>query len=139
MTKRMKRSLVIAEELSLRPAAAEAPPPNVVPSVQVDIGSNVLVDQYQLRQLELTESAPGPFSRGLLCIVFTKEERAGKSLFGKKSNSHKNNPVKPGLDPVRVQAVIAYTCTKFGDVEKMVKGSLSSLLSKKPPPVHKQQ
>ncbi|KAM7282844.1 hypothetical protein ISCGN_000073 [Ixodes scapularis] len=73
----------------------------------VDIGSNVLVDQYLLRQLELTESAPGPFSRGLLCIVFTKEERAGKSLFGKKSNSHKNDPVKPGLDPVRVQAVIA--------------------------------
>lgn len=78
---------------------------------KVDIGSNVLVDQYLLRQLELTESAPGPFSRGLLCIVFTKEERAGKSLFGKKSNSHKNDPVKPGLDPVRVQAVIGKCAT----------------------------
>lgn len=70
----------------------------------MDIGSNVLVDQNLLNQLTLTETTPDPFVQGLLCVVFTKEERAGKSLLRrkKKSNFHKNEPVKPGLDPFRV-------------------------------------
>lgn len=75
-------------------------------SFKVDIGSNVHVDENLLEQLKRKETSPGPFARGLLTIVFSDEELNGHSLFGKKCNAQKEDTVKPGLDPVRVNAVI---------------------------------
>ncbi|KAM7298100.1 uncharacterized protein ISCGN_018727 [Ixodes scapularis] len=129
MARRMKKSLqVLVEQLPAHPAFAVA---NVIPAVLVDIGSNVHVDENLLEQLKRKETSPGPFARGLLTIVFSDEELNGHSLFGKKCNAQKEDTVKPGLDPVRVNAVIAYTCKIFGDKEKAVKASLASYLAKK--------
>lgn len=77
---------------------------------KVDIGSNVLVDHNLLRQLELTESRP-IYTRPIVHGIY--KGGAGREVtLWKKSNSHKNDPVKPGLDPVKVHAVIG-KCTTF--------------------------
>ncbi|KAL3235219.1 hypothetical protein MRX96_048362 [Rhipicephalus microplus] len=72
------------------------------------------------------QSSPGIFSGG----VFTLEEMRGKSLFGKGSNANKNAEVKEALDPVRVNAVIGYTCSKFVTSTLQLKNSLSSMLAR---------
>lgn len=75
--------------------------------------------------------SPTVYARELLRLVFSSEELVGKSITGKQSNAHKDKPAKPQLDPVRVNAVISYTCKKFKLLkEGPVRTSLSSLLNK---------
>lgn len=38
--------------------------------------------------------------------LFTVDEMRGRSLFGKKSNAHKDVLAKQALDPVRVDAIL---------------------------------
>ncbi|KAL3186131.1 hypothetical protein MRX96_028254 [Rhipicephalus microplus] len=48
----------------------------------------------------------------------------------KGSNANKNSEVKEALDPVRVNAVIGYTCSKFVISTLQLKNSLSSMLAR---------
>lgn len=96
----------------------------------VDIGNSVLVDSATLHRLKESNKAAGPFARALLNVVFNAEELEGRSLTGRKSNAFKDTPAKEALDPIRLNAVIAHTIVEYGDVEKQVKASLSSYLSR---------
>ncbi|KAG0438546.1 hypothetical protein HPB47_016969 [Ixodes persulcatus] len=71
------------------------------------------------------------YARELLRQVFTTEELLGKSITGKQSNAHKEKEARPQLDPIRVNAVVKYTCAKFHLLkETTVRSSLSSMLNK---------
>ncbi|XP_049522568.1 uncharacterized protein LOC125945054 [Dermacentor silvarum] len=75
----------------------------VVPSVKIDIGGGVLVEETVLAQLTTAcHGGPGKFARALLRHVFTEEELVGRSLFGTKNTKGQ----KEALDPTRVNAVI---------------------------------
>ncbi|KAH9384652.1 hypothetical protein HPB48_026662 [Haemaphysalis longicornis] len=77
----------------------------------VDIGGGVLIEKGYLDQLvHACASGPGKFARALLRHVFTPEELKGKTLFGGKGKAQGDTPTKPGLDPVRVKAVVG-ECT----------------------------
>ncbi|XP_064456595.1 uncharacterized protein LOC135367313 [Ornithodoros turicata] len=107
-------------------------PEVVLPSPKVDIGSGVLVEQNIIERLERScQSGPGKLARSLLRHVFAEEELRGRSLFGMKSNAQKERPAKDALDPIRVNAVIGYTCSKFPQASvAYIKNSLASLLAR---------
>lgn len=98
---------------------------------QVDIGG-FLVRDALLKMLELSHAkSPTVYARELLRQLFEPGELAGTSITGKQSNAHKDKGAKPQLDPIRVNAVIKYTCKKFGLLkEGPVRASLSSMLNK---------
>ncbi|XP_049527555.1 piggyBac transposable element-derived protein 2-like [Dermacentor silvarum] len=98
----------------------------------VDIGGGVTVEKGTLEKLSRAcESGPGKFARALLRIVFTEDELRGRTLLGGRSNLHIDQPLKEALDPVRVQAVIDYTCSKFPSASiSYIKNSLSSMLAR---------
>ncbi|XP_077558797.1 uncharacterized protein LOC144174166 [Haemaphysalis longicornis] len=106
-------------------------PPTATPAPQVDIGGGVAVEAVLLERLETyCKGQPTKYARHLLRSVFSTEELQGKSLSGKTSNANKGTEKKEGLDPVRLNAVISYTCAKFGVPQQVVKASLSSLVSR---------
>ncbi|XP_077526777.1 uncharacterized protein LOC144138390 [Haemaphysalis longicornis] len=99
---------------------------------QVDIGGGVLIEKGYLDQLvHACASGPGKFARALLRHVFTPEELKGKTFFGGKGKAQGDAPTKPGLDQVRVKAVVGYTGQKFPGVSAgYIKNNLSSLLNR---------
>ncbi|KAH6919466.1 hypothetical protein HPB50_029546 [Hyalomma asiaticum] len=97
----------------------------------VNIGSGVLVEQSVLDRLRAhCHGLPTKFARNLLRHIFSPEELQGKSLYGKGTNRHKDDPPKEGLDPVRLDAVIGYTCSNYPTTAVQLKSSLSSMLSR---------
>ncbi|XP_077518227.1 uncharacterized protein LOC144128585 [Amblyomma americanum] len=71
------------------------------------------------------------YARELLRQVFDPAEFVNKSITGRQSNAHKGKDAKPQLDPFRMNAVIKYTCKKFGLIrEAPIRQSLSSMLNK---------
>ncbi|XP_042142593.1 uncharacterized protein LOC120843772 [Ixodes scapularis] len=98
---------------------------------QVDLGgykvNKAVIDMLQLGPAKTATT----YARELLRQVFTTEELLGKSITGKQSNAHKEKEARPQLDPVRVNAVVKYTCKKFHLLkETTVRSSLSSMLNK---------
>ncbi|KAH7968998.1 hypothetical protein HPB52_013580 [Rhipicephalus sanguineus] len=74
---------------------------------KVDIGDGVLVDEGTLSRLRRDAKDSGPrLARGLLKVLFSPEELENKSLYGRKSNAHKNLPQKEALDVKRVNAIL---------------------------------
>ncbi|XP_049517510.1 uncharacterized protein LOC125943141 [Dermacentor silvarum] len=108
----------------------EKKPSAAVEADKVNIGGGVLVETTLLERLHSHCQGPTKFARHLLRSIFTVEEMRGKSLFGKGSNANKNAIVKEALDPVRVNAVIGYTCSKFATTTLHLKNSLSSMLAR---------
>lgn len=73
----------------------------------MNIGSGVLVDRSTLQRLHgACNNNPSRFARSLVRTLFTVDEMRGRSLFGKKSNAHKDALAKQALDPVRVDAIL---------------------------------
>ncbi|XP_077536070.1 uncharacterized protein LOC144148408 [Haemaphysalis longicornis] len=100
-------------------------------NTQVDIGGGVTVEAVLLERLETyCKGQPTKYARHLLRSIFSVEELQGKSLSGKVSNANKGTEKKEGLDPVRLNAVISYTCAKFGVALQVIKATLSSLVSR---------
>ncbi|XP_064464856.1 uncharacterized protein LOC135376182 [Ornithodoros turicata] len=104
----------------------------ILETTKVDIGSGVIVEKVILERLERAcQCSPGKFARSLLRHVFTEDELRGKTLFGTKSNLHKDRPAKGALDPIRTNAVIGYTCSKFSQASiTYIKNSLASMLAR---------
>ncbi|XP_049511246.1 uncharacterized protein LOC125939828 [Dermacentor silvarum] len=103
-----------------------------VSSRKVDIGDGVLVEEGTLARLKKDSSNSAcRFAMGLLRAVFTPEELINKSLFGKKSNAHKENVVKEALDPRRVNAVLGFTLQNYKETSALnVKNTPSSMLAR---------
>ncbi|KAL1414093.1 hypothetical protein MTO96_007731 [Rhipicephalus appendiculatus] len=98
---------------------------------KVNIGDGVLVEKTVLDRLHThCHGLPTKFARNLVRHLFTEEELKGKSLYGRGSNKHKEVAVKEALDPVRLNAVIGYTCSKYSTSTVQLKSSLSSMLSR---------
>ncbi|XP_070384250.1 uncharacterized protein [Dermacentor albipictus] len=103
----------------------------VVQAEQVDIGNGILVEKTVLSRLRAhCGGLPTKFARNLLRHVFGDEGLRGKSLYGKGSNTNKEGPVKEGLCPLKLNAVIGYTCTQFDTTTLQIKSSLSSMISR---------
>ncbi|XP_049516669.1 uncharacterized protein LOC125942519 [Dermacentor silvarum] len=100
----------------------------VVPSVKIDIGGGVLVEETVLAQLTTAcHGGPGKFARALLRHVLTEEELVGRSLFW----YQKYQGAKEALDPTSVKAVIGFTCHKFPATNMAyIKNTLASLLAR---------
>ncbi|CAN8002664.1 unnamed protein product [Ixodes hexagonus] len=102
-----------------------------VAAEMVNIGGGVLVEKSLLDRLHShCRGTPAKFARSLVRNLFTKDELRGKSLFGKGTTAKRDAPVKEGLDPVRVNAIIGYTCSKFDTSTIHLKNSLSSMLAR---------
>ncbi|KAH7953307.1 hypothetical protein HPB49_007015 [Dermacentor silvarum] len=72
----------------------------------VNIGDGVLAERSVLDRLQAhCHGLPTKFARNLLRHVFGEAKLQGKSLYGKGTNRHKEDTVKEGLDPVRLNAV----------------------------------
>lgn len=102
----------------------------IIDSSKVDIGSGVLVDKSQLDLLVREPNSACKFARRLLRMVFTTEELRGKTLYGKTYGVNKDTKPKEALDPVRLNAVIGYTCQHFNTFPGRLKNSLASMLSR---------
>ncbi|KAK8778962.1 hypothetical protein V5799_019698 [Amblyomma americanum] len=92
-----------------------------------------LVEKFVLKMLDvgLPRKTASTYARELLRQVFDPAELVNKSITGRQSNAHKRKDAKPQLDPFRVNAVIKYTCKKFGLIrEAPIRQSLSSILNK---------
>ncbi|XP_077499245.1 uncharacterized protein LOC144110277 isoform X2 [Amblyomma americanum] len=114
-------------------ALQEAPRQADVPKADTeDIGGGVMVEKTVISRLHAhCQGLPTKFARSLLRNVFTDEELRQKSLYGKGTNAHKEGPAKDGLDPVRLNAVLGYTCGRFPAATLLqLKNSLSSMLSR---------
>ncbi|KAH7953628.1 hypothetical protein HPB49_010738 [Dermacentor silvarum] len=76
-------------------------------SVKVDLGEGVLLDDATLTRLRRdAKNSAARFARGLLKVLFTADELENKSLFGRRSNAHKDAAQKEALDPRRVNAIL---------------------------------
>lgn len=74
---------------------------------QVDIGDGVTVDAGTLARITADSKVSAcRFARSMVRLLYTPEELAGKSLYGRKSNSHKDAAVNDALDPVRLTAIL---------------------------------
>lgn len=77
-------------------------------SSQVDIGNGVLVDAGTLARIKAdSKGSACRFARSMVRLLFTSEELVGRSLYGRKSNSHKDAAVKDAIDPVRWNAILS--------------------------------
>ncbi|KAM7303314.1 uncharacterized protein ISCGN_013276 [Ixodes scapularis] len=122
MAKKLERSLRHLNRLWARNE-------EVLESPKVDIGYGVLVEQTALAGLKSAGVSASKYVRGLLKVVFSEEELKGKSLRGRKCNAQKESEVKPALDPVKLQAVLDYTCKEYKGVALLtLTTSLSTLL-----------
>ncbi|XP_054921255.1 uncharacterized protein [Dermacentor andersoni] len=92
-------------------------------SSMVDIGNGVLVKEKQLSKLFNPHMSATKFGRCLLRTVFTPDELKGKCLMGRNKKGDKEP-----LDPIRVNAVIGYTCSKFPVNKHFLISSLSTML-----------
>lgn len=110
--------------------SCEPPPRPETPTKMVRLADGVAVSQRMMHQLESFNTSPAPYARALLRTVFTPDELQGCSLYGVRSNSHKDIAPKPALDRARVDAVIGHTCALFRVDPSKIKHSLSSMLSK---------
>ncbi|CAN8026620.1 unnamed protein product [Ixodes persulcatus] len=86
--------------------SCEPPPRPETPTKMVRLADGVAVSQRMMHQLESFNTSPAPYARALLRTVFTPDELQGCSLYGVRSNSHKDIAPKPALDRARVDAVI---------------------------------
>ncbi|XP_049274269.1 uncharacterized protein LOC119403403 [Rhipicephalus sanguineus] len=99
MVKRLKHMIERADKETQSVAVVTAP--------KVDIGDGVLVDEGTLSRLRRDAKDSGPrLARGLLKVLFSPEKLENKSLYGRKSNAHKNLPQKEALDVKRVNAIL---------------------------------
>ncbi|KAL3246065.1 hypothetical protein MRX96_057937 [Rhipicephalus microplus] len=103
---------------------------------RLEVAENMLDSYDMVKKLrknleEKTEKDPSPAVEAERASVITSSvlEMRSKSLFGK-GNANKNAEVKEALDPVRVNAVIGYTCSKFVTSTLQLKNSLSSMLAR---------
>ncbi|KAG0440995.1 hypothetical protein HPB47_016086, partial [Ixodes persulcatus] len=72
-----------------------------------NIGNGVLVPSTLLATLNKNyASQPNKLARHLVRIVFTAEERRGKSLNGKACNARKDIPAKECIDKGKMDAII---------------------------------
>ncbi|KAL1454767.1 hypothetical protein MTO96_043670, partial [Rhipicephalus appendiculatus] len=89
MVKRLKRMLERADTEPQSVAVVIAP--------KVDIGDGDLVDAGTLsRLLRDAKDSGSRLARGLLKVLFAPEELEGKSIYGRKSNAHKNFATEGG-------------------------------------------
>ncbi|KAH7978140.1 hypothetical protein HPB49_004606 [Dermacentor silvarum] len=132
LVKKSRKLVQKLENLLDRPKKAEVEAEKARCLVlEVNIGGGVLVERSVLDRLQAhCHGLPTKFARNLLRHVFEEAELQGKSLYGKGTNRHKEDTVKEGLDPVRLNAVIGYTCSKFTTTTVQLKSSLSSMLSR---------
>ncbi|CAN7985422.1 unnamed protein product, partial [Ixodes hexagonus] len=93
-------------KMAARMNSCEPPPRPETPTKMVRLGDGVAVSQRMMDQLAAVNTSPAPYARALLRTVFTPDELRGCSLYGAKSNSHKDIAPKPGLERGRVDAVI---------------------------------
>ncbi|KAH7933261.1 hypothetical protein HPB49_011000 [Dermacentor silvarum] len=129
LVKKSRKLVQKLERLLDRPKKAEVEAEKA--RCLVNIGGGVLVERSVLDRLQAhCHGLPTKFARNLLRHVFEEAELQGKSLYGKGTNRHKEDTVKEGLDPVRLNAVIGYTCSKFTTTTVQLKSSLSSMLSR---------
>ncbi|KAH7937169.1 hypothetical protein HPB49_008423 [Dermacentor silvarum] len=78
-------------------------PVAVVSAPKVDLGEGVLLDDGTLTRLRRDAKNSGSsLARGPLKLLLTAEEQENKSLFGWRSNAHKDAAQKEALDPRRV-------------------------------------
>ncbi|XP_075534313.1 uncharacterized protein LOC142568128 [Dermacentor variabilis] len=85
-----------------------------ISSRKVDIGDGVLVEEGTLARIKNDSNGSAcRYARGLLRATFAPEELINKSLFGKRSNAHKDFVAKEGLDPRRVNAVLGMYAKSF--------------------------
>ncbi|XP_075535136.1 uncharacterized protein LOC142570666 [Dermacentor variabilis] len=103
-----------------------------VSSRKVDIGDGVLVEEGTLARIKNDSNGSAcRFARNLLRATFAPEELINKSLFGKKSNAHKDFVAKEGLDPRRVNAALGFTLQTYPATSALsVKNTVSSLLAR---------
>ncbi|KAH7964981.1 hypothetical protein HPB49_002726 [Dermacentor silvarum] len=109
MVKRLKLILDKAD------SGEAAEPVAVVSALKVDLGEGILLDDGTLTRLRRDAKNSGSrFARGLLKVLFTAEELENKSLFGRRSNAHKDAAQKEALDPRRVNAILSM-CDNTGN------------------------
>jgi hypothetical protein len=77
---------------------------NTLVGIQVDIGLGVRVPQSKLSLLR--HEKPTQLARHMMDILFTREELSTSSVTGRPSNKKMGQPVKPALDPARVNALL---------------------------------
>ncbi|KAL3184016.1 hypothetical protein MRX96_006328 [Rhipicephalus microplus] len=107
----------------------EKPSETFVEAEKVNIGEGILVEKSPLNQLHNhCHWLPTKFAQNQVRHLFIEEEPKGKSLYGRGSNKHKEVPMKEALDPVWLNSVIWYTCSKFTISTVQLKNSLSFML-----------
>jgi len=80
------------------------------------IGSEVMVDKKKLELLlATTADSPTRFVRGLLMLVFSKEELKGRSVTGRRRHSSCITQQKDPLECGRLNAVVDFTLGVFPD------------------------
>lgn len=90
----------------------------------VKIGPGVTVEKEKLDEImKMRDMNATKFARQLFRTIFTPEEMEGKCLGGA---TRRNN--KEPLDPIRVNAIVDYTCMKFGADKQYLRTNLSSFL-----------
>ncbi|KAM7291915.1 uncharacterized protein ISCGN_025213 [Ixodes scapularis] len=88
--------------------------------LQENIGNRVMVPATLLATINKTYgSQPNKFARHMVRIVFTVEERRGKSLNEKACNARKDIPVKQCIDREKMNAII----TDFAATTSMIRAS----------------
>uniref|UniRef100_A0A131Y5L8 BEN domain-containing protein n=1 Tax=Ixodes ricinus TaxID=34613 RepID=A0A131Y5L8_IXORI len=126
LVKKMER-----REAAAAATAAEAGDQATLQSKMENIGNGVLVPSTLLATLNKNyRSQPNKLARHLVRIVFTAEERRGKSLNGKACNARKDIPAKECIDKGKMDAIITYVCSQCKVDDTKVKNSLSNMLSK---------
>ncbi|KAH6945621.1 hypothetical protein HPB50_009305 [Hyalomma asiaticum] len=94
-------------------AGAGPQPVAVVAAPKVDLGDGVLIDEGTLSRLRQdSKGSASRFARGLLKTLFSPDELENKSLFGRRSNAHKDTTQKEALDSRRVNAILARKSTQ---------------------------
>ncbi|KAH6920117.1 hypothetical protein HPB50_028895 [Hyalomma asiaticum] len=112
-------------------AGADPQPGAVVGASKVDLGNGVLVDEGTLSRLRQdSKGSASRFARSLLKTLFSPDELENKSLFGRRSNAHKDAAQKEALDSRRVNAILGYTAKEFCCKTSEIKATLSSLLAR---------
>ncbi|KAK8788947.1 hypothetical protein V5799_021275 [Amblyomma americanum] len=128
----MPAKVVPAEAVPARGAPVRVEFMSVVPCPKIHIGGGILVEEPTLRKLEKNGGGGGKFARALLRHLFTPEELRGKSLFGlNRGRITKGLPAKEALDPVRLRAILDYTCATFPEADlRNIKNTLSAFLAR---------
>ncbi|XP_049274275.1 uncharacterized protein LOC125759475 [Rhipicephalus sanguineus] len=114
-SKQPKRSARRSTRNQRRPSAA---------SSWVKIGEGVTLKKKQLEKIWKQPSLTATkFARQLCKAVFTRQELQGKCL--KKTSRTGNREV---LDPIRLNAIIGYTCSKFNTDRRTLRLAIAYML-----------